>query len=62
MINDKQKVGDLLYRDKGLVTHVGVYLGGSWVAHIQTGRKAIDAIVGCPVMPNGKNGKRTKGT
>lgn len=29
MINHKQKIGDLLYRDKGLVIHVGVYLGCS---------------------------------
>lgn len=39
-MDDKLKIGDLLYRDKGLVTHVGVYLGGARVAHIQPGRRA----------------------
>lgn len=30
----------MLYRDKGLVSHAGVYVGGSRVLHIQPGKQA----------------------
>jgi len=38
-MDSKLKIGDLLYRDKGLVSHAGVYLGGSQVLHIQPGKR-----------------------
>jgi hypothetical protein len=34
-------IGDLLYRDKGVVGHAGVYLGSNQVLHIQPGGRPV---------------------
>jgi hypothetical protein len=40
-VHSKLEVGDLLYRNKGLVEHAGVYLGAGQVLHIQPGGSAV---------------------
>lgn len=43
-MNDKLKLGDLLYRSKGFVEHAAVYIGNNKVVHTspEKGREVID--------------------